>query len=66
MKYSVSNIIRCAIGLFFGLYSICLTIVVQPFAWLGDLIIRLCGAAIMLLLGFAYGFCKGKDGADNE
>lgn len=54
------------ISLIFGLFFICFTVAVQPYAWLGDLLVRLGGAAIIFLLGGAYGFRKGKDGADNE
>ena len=54
------------IGLIVGLWLICLSVVVQPYAWLGDLLARLCGAVMILSLGVDYGFRKGKDGADNE
>lgn len=54
------------ISLIFGLFFICFTIVVQPYAWLGDLIARLGGAAVIFLLGSVYGYRKGKDGTDND
>lgn len=54
------------IGLIIGSMIICLTVVVQPYAWLGDLFVRLFGALLVFFLGCDYGFNKGKDGADNE
>jgi hypothetical protein len=53
------------ISLIFGLFFICFTVVVQPCHWLGDLIARLGGAAILFLLGSVYGFREGRNGAGN-
>ena len=48
------------IGLIVGLWLICLSVVVQPYARLGDLFIRLFGALLVFFLGCDYGFNKGK------
>ena len=65
MKYSADVIVKFLIGLIIGFWAVCLTTIVQPFNRAGDLIIRLIGAAIIFVLGFAYGSCERKDGADN-
>ena len=66
MKYSADAIVKFLIGLVIGFWGVCLTTIVQPFNRVGDLFIRLIGAVMIFVLGFAYGNCERKDGADNE
>ena len=66
MKYDGETIISFVFALLIGFAFICVSAFDDTFPLWSDLAVRLCGAMIVLIIGFTAGFYKGKDGADNE
>ena len=66
MKYELEEWIRLVLQSLIALALICGTAFAPIVPLWADVVVRLCGAAVVFLVGFGVGVYNPKDGVNNE